>query len=131
MTTTPRIFRNCALSLPLVVLGAGVYGGSLVAAEVAVAGAVGVMNFALISWLGSRMVELTASGDGGGIYGVLFAAKSTLIFPAFLGLMVLVGPVTAVVGFCVVVLATLLTGIELAFVPEPTPAQGPSSLEIR
>lgn len=131
MTTTPRIFRNCALSLPLMVLGAGGYGGLPAAAEIAIAGSVGVMNLAIAAWLGTRMVEFTASGDGGGIYGLLFALKSTLVFPAFLGLMVLVGPVSAVVGFCVVVLATLVTGIELAFVPEPTPVQGPSSLEIR
>jgi len=122
MTTTPRIFRNCALTLPLMVLGAAAFGGSLVAAQVAVAGAVAVMNLSLMAWLGGRMVAHTASGDGGGIYGVLFVLKGTLILPAFLGLVVLVGPVSAVVGYCVIVLATALTGVELALVPEPTPS---------
>ncbi len=62
MTTTPRIFRNCALSLPLMVLGAGGYGGLPAAAEIAIAGSVGVMNLAIAAWLGTRMVEFTASG---------------------------------------------------------------------
>lgn len=119
MTTTHRIFRNCALALPLVVLGAGGLGGSQMAAQVAVAGAVGVLHLGLKAWLGTRMVELSASGDGGGLYGMLFALENLLIFPVFFGLMVLVGPLAAVVGFSIVFLATALTGLELALASEP------------
>lgn len=116
MTTTPRIFRNCALALPLVVLGAGGLGGSQMAVHVALAAAVAVVNLGLKAWLGARMVDPTGAGA---MYAPLFALENMLVFPLFFGLMLLVGPLAAVVGFSVVFLATALTGIELALAPEP------------
>lgn len=113
MTTTPRIFRNCALALPLVVVGAGAIGGSKMGAEVAAAGALAVMNFGLLAWFGSGFVHGIAVGNGGGIYGPLVVLKMTLSLPLSFALMTLISPLSVVVGACSVVLAVALTGVEL------------------
>lgn len=117
MTTTPRLFRNCALALPLVVLTAGVLGGTLAAAEVAVAGSLAVLNLAALAWMGSGFVQEAAYG-GSGAYGSLLVAKTAVTIPLFGLLLTYVEPLNAVAGLCSPVLAVGLTGFELALVGE-------------
>lgn len=114
MTTTHRIFRNCLVALPLVVLSAGALGGPEAAASVTVAGFVAVVNLAAFAWIGSGFVHSIASGDGGGIHGALVAVKLALTIPLYSLLFVAVGPLYTVVGSLAALGGIALTGLELA-----------------
>lgn len=128
MTTTPRILRNCALALPLVILGWGGLAGPRAAAEVAIGGAFGLVNWIALAWLGTGFVREAAFG-GSGIHGALLTGKMGLAVVLFIGLLDWIAPLNAVVGLTAPVLGVLATGIELAFVdpgPEPVLAPGES-----
>ena len=75
MTDHPPILRDVTLTVGVVVVIAGIFGGVSLAAATVVVGAVATVNLLLFKVLSTRFVHALASEGGGTFVGLMLVAK--------------------------------------------------------
>jgi len=111
MKIKTTLLRETALAVPLLVISGTLVGGTWGAFATAVCGLVALLNLGAMWFIVDRLVQATASGQGGGAAIGLLFGKMTLLLVVYAGLLALFEPIYVLLGLALVLSGLAVFGV--------------------